>query len=417
MSKHCNRKDRKEQCDSVTTIETLKVRKACIKNLRAKNAKIDNLEAKNITLNGVNLECRLSGPPVDYNTTPFLLLGETGATGPSGVTGPANVDPEVFEALIQNARTNRVEQQARIAEGRNFINEYLIDQGCPLTCPPPPTEPVPLEIYGVLTLPIYRNVTCGPTGTNGATGTTSRRVNTAIDFNLQIVYLLEVANSIDARNVSVLIQVGYLDSVFPGTGDIHIDEVFIANKQLYPTLDILYGENFANLIPIPTPLLQLAVINSPNPNRQGAIQMVIFKEQGLCIWNPTSDGEFQCLQETTTNAQAGAQSQEFNPQLLEELNNGFRQIVLNSIDPSSGSAGDTATLTYTTPSDTFLIARITGVAFGETVVPVDPTTIPDCAPGQTCTLTVTIPEGTGTVNVTLRSETGLSTNAVQFTYL
>lgn len=403
MSKHCGTgKKEKEEC---LTREYIKVRKNCVKNLYAKDAKIDNLTAKNLSINGNSLNCMLSAPPVTYNTNRLVLLGDTGSTGPSGVTGPANVDPVVFQALIQNTRQNRQDLQARLAAGRNFINDFLISRGCPLSCPAPRDTPVPLEIYGILTLPIYNNVRCGMTGASGEV----TKVNTAVDFNLQITYLLEVTHSIEARNLSVLIQVGYLDS----TGNVIIEEVFISNKQLYPTLDTIYGENFANIIQIPTRLLSEAVRNSPNENRQGAIQMVIYKEQGLCIWTPAPTG-FQCLQETTTNAPALVESQ----RLFEALQ---VQDTLNfvSITPSQGRPGDTVTIAYepsgnTLPGSSFFI---TGVIFGETRLevtngcPVD-TPVP-------CTFPLTVPPGTGVVNVIL---IGSGVNVVQssplpFTYL
>ena len=117
----------------------------------------------------------------------------------------------------------------------------------------------------------------------GATGNSYRSVNTAATFNLQCTYLLEKANSIDARVVSVLVQIGAYD---PLTNSVLIEEIFIANKQFYPTLDTLYGENFANTISIPTSILNYALARSKNPNKQGAIQIVVYEEEGICIWDP-----------------------------------------------------------------------------------------------------------------------------------
>lgn len=168
-----------------------------------------------------------------------------------------------------------------------------------------------------MTLPIYNRSFCG-TGVTGSTGSAQTHndfLNTAVNFNLQVAYLLEEAKSIDARLVSVLVQIGFVDPDGPVgcTGDspnVAIEEVFIANKQFYPTLDVTYGENFANTIDIPFSMLTAAYSKSP-VNSQGAIQMVIYKEEGLCIWNQQGEG-FECLADAEaapTNPPAGKQQQ------------------------------------------------------------------------------------------------------------
>ena len=324
--------------------DQLKTRKACIKHLKVKtaeikiadidsavitDAEITCLDVKNFSINGQDLTCQLTTPPVVQKVMEFVPFGSTGPTGP-----PANVNPNVYQCLIQNAILNQAALQQRVFEGRSFIADYLQAQGCPPSCPPGPTGPVPLDIYGTLTVPIYRRVPCGPTGATGATGSCGPcgpcgstgatgafldKLNTAVNFNLQVDYLLEVANSIDARLTSVLVQMAYVDPLGP-TGDcssggenIIIEEIFIANKQFYPTLDTLYGENFANTISIPTALLIAAYDNSPNPNNQGAIQMVVYKEEGICIWTPHSDGSFDCLQDEISNPSSGVQEQTVTP--------------------------------------------------------------------------------------------------------
>ena len=270
------------------------------------NADVKNLNAETFVLNGSDLTCALTQPSVATTSEAFYVYsGPTGATGPAPV--PTNVDPIVYDALVENAFATRVDLQNRVAEGRNFINQYLADYPCPTSCPPPPTEPVPLEIYGTLTFPIYNVVKCGPTG---ATGSSFTQLNSAMGFNLQVDYLLEEANSIDARLVSVLVQVGYIDPLGPTGPDatVVIEEVFVANRQFYPTLDTLYGENFSNTISIPSNLILIAFQNSSNPNLQGAMQMVVYKEKGLCIWTPESGGSFECLKERSQNSTAQRQN-------------------------------------------------------------------------------------------------------------
>lgn len=192
-------------------------------------------------------------------------------------------------------------------------------QSCTSVCE---LAPIPLKVFGAMTLPIYTRVLCGgvtgsdpvvDTGSTGSTGPVEYfdLLNTAMSFNLQCTYLLEVAKSIEPRVVSVLIQTGYYDEE---TSSVIIDEVFIANKQLYPTLDTLYGENFANTISIPSSVLGDAYQNSRDPGKQGAIQMVVYEEEGICIWNPVGDA-FECRfnQGRIKNTNATSERQGLNP--------------------------------------------------------------------------------------------------------
>jgi len=413
---HCKEKDK-----YIKNLKTknIKVHNACIKNLKTKNVKTDNINAEcssikcadvktldvdKLYVNGTNVTCSLLAPAVSSFRNTFVDIGQTGATG------PANVDPVVFDALIANAYKNQQALQCRLYDGRCCIYKYLQEKGCPESCPPPaggtgpaacyinftgsisgntltvtgplglsgleidqivsgngvlpntaisaqvsgvpggvgeytvtlaqniaegdlqavqdcasecPLAPIPLKIFGAMTFPIYEIINCGSTGATGATGANCgcigvtgpsensyRSINTAVNFNLQCTYLLEQANSIDARAVSVLVQVGAYDSV---TDSVVIEEVFIANKQLYPTLDVLYGENFANTISIPTSILSFALDKSRNPNKQGAIQLVVYEEEGICIWNPTGDGNFECRGGGgSSNAPGGNQAQASN---------------------------------------------------------------------------------------------------------
>jgi len=414
--KHCE-KDKKET-KYIRKLKTkiIQARNACINTLKVKNINADNVNAEcssikcadiktldvdKLYVNGNNVTCALTTPAVSSFRNTFVDI-----SGPTGPTGPANVDPIVFDTLIENARKNQQALQCRLYDGRCCIYKYLQEKGCPESCPPPvggtgpvecyinftgsisgntltvtgpenlsdleenlvisgsgvlpdtiiteqlsgvtggvgeytvnnvqnvpeenlqaiqecssdcPLAPIPLKIFGVMTLPIYEIINCGATGTTGSncdcigvTGPSEnsyRSVNTAVNFNLQCTYLLEQANSIDARVVSVLVQIGVYDSV---TDSVVIEEVFIANKQLYPTLDVLYGENFANTISIPSSILGFALSKSKNPTKQGAIQMVVYEEEGICIWNPLKDGGFECRGGGDTpslNAPGGNQAQ------------------------------------------------------------------------------------------------------------
>ncbi len=325
MSKKTNHKKGKCATYEDLKVKNLKVKNVCAKNFNAEtttinvidiesavinNADINNLDVKRFSINGEDLTCKLTAPSVLQEVQGLVLFGITGATGPAI---PTNVDPLVYNCLIQNAIQSGVDLQQRVFEGRSFINQYLTNYPCAPICPPPPTDPVPLNIYATLTLPIFNRRFCGETGATGSTY--NDFLNTAVNFNLQVAYLLEEAQSTDARLVSVLVQIGFVDPDGPigctgNSPNVVIEEVFIANKQFYPTLDVTYGENFANTIDIPFSMLTAAYSKSP-VNSQGAIQMVIYKEEGLCIWNQKGDG-FECLFDegtAPTNPPAGKQQQ------------------------------------------------------------------------------------------------------------
>lgn len=269
----------------------------CAESLKSRDINTGKIDASSIFIDGKNVTCKIQGISVANTTETIKSFGNTGGA-------PANINPSVYNCMIKNAINYGEDLQNRLFEGRKDIADYIASQGCPQSCPPGPTGPVPLEIYGTLTLPIYNLQPCGPTGTTDF----DINLTTSVYFNLQVSYLLRKAKSIDARNVSILIQVGYVDPSGPTGGligctgvtggeNVVISEVFVANKQFYPTLDTLYGENFANNIPIPVALLRRAYNNSP-PNSQGAVQLVIYKEEGLCIWTPSEDGKFECLNGT-----------------------------------------------------------------------------------------------------------------------
>jgi hypothetical protein len=177
---------------------------------------------------------------------------------------------------------------------------------CPQPCPFEIDAPKEIEIYGYQTLPIFTQSTCGGTGVTGTTGTTGGTVFNSfvknMDFNLDVYYQLAVAESTEARLVSVLCQVGYIDPLGPtGCGfvcdsdeNVVLHTVYIGNKQFYPTLDVEYGENYAVSIPVPSVVIDAAVKAMPDPNNTGAVQLVFYKEPGICIWSPIGDCNFEC---------------------------------------------------------------------------------------------------------------------------
>lgn len=263
-------------------------------SIKFSEAEINTLDVQNLTLGGRNVNCLLTQPAVETDIATFVPL----ETPP-----PRNVNQTVYEALIQNALTNQQELQNRIFIGRNDIKEYLNTVGCPPSCPPLPDEPVPLQVYGALTQPIFREFACD---TNNPEAGKNKQLTTAVNFNLQVDYHPQEAQSVDNRVVSVLVQLGYINPESPPNDpEVIIDEIFIANRQFTPTLDVEYGENFANVINIPSQILLRAVFAMPDANNTGAVQMVVYKEQGLCIWKAVGDG-FECRQDETNNLNSQA---------------------------------------------------------------------------------------------------------------
>lgn len=338
----CNKKEKsKKEKKYERNFDSLKAKKIYTRDLKAKNAKfciadVESLTAKNadfvnvdvkdidaeqIFLNGKDLNCLLNRPASSSAAFGFDASGPTGAPGCEHFSlgacpiKPANVNQAVWDCLIENAINEGFGPdgfQKRIQDGRDFIRTYLANRGCPESCPPGPTGPVPLEIYGTKTIPVFRRVAapCTAVGSTGpfcgATGPAGTQNNmiTSINYNLDIVYKLEETDSVDARVVSVLVQVGYIGptgSVGDCTGsseNVIIETIFIGNKQYYPTLDITYGENYTASISIPSSIIYAAMNAMPDPCNTGAIQLVVYKEEGICIWR-TGD---TCREEETGNS-------------------------------------------------------------------------------------------------------------------
>lgn len=261
-----------------------KVRYIKTQRLKAFAAKIKNLDVENLSLGGRNVNCLLSQNAVKTEVNTFV---------PLDAPAPSNVNPLVYQALVENANANGQDLQNRLYQGRTNLNSFLTSYPCPTSCPPPTTSVVPMNVYGALTKPIFERMSCGDQcgcdKVNYLNNFTS-----AMNFNLQAYYNLEETQAVDARVVSVLIQVGYIDPESPPNDpQVIITEVFVANKQFYPTLDTEYGENFANKISIPSDLVASAAFAMPDPNNTAAVQMVVYKEQGICIWKASGDG-FEC---------------------------------------------------------------------------------------------------------------------------
>jgi hypothetical protein len=299
-----------------------------VNNTEIQNATVNNLNTDHLLINGQDVTCSLFQAPVENLNTGFDPTGPVDPACSMFVNSscplkPAGVNEDVWNCILQNAVAEGQDLQQRLFEGRTIINSYLDSQGCSGSCPPAPREPVPVEIFATKSFPVFKRRFCpgvtGATGilcgVTGATGTTDT-IMSNITFNLDVNYQLEVAESVDARVVSVLVQLAYIDPA-GGTGgctggsgeNIIVETVFIGNRQFYPTLDVEYGENYAGVVQIPTAVVAAAIAAMPDPCDTGCVQLVVYKEQGVCIWTATDSG-FECRGgggATTNNAPTGAQ--------------------------------------------------------------------------------------------------------------
>lgn len=288
--------------------------------------------------------------------------------------------------------------RARIQCGREFTNQFLAEKNCPRPCPSCPTDPqstepcrVPMDIHAIKTFPIFtRGPSCRP-------GEFQNEFVLAVSYILNVDYQLEIAGSTEARVVSVLCQLSYID--FNGEPVVKI--IDIGNKQFYPTLDVCYGEKYTGQINIPSSLIQTAYLAMPDVNNTGAVQLVVYSEEGVQVTEGGSCGNM--------NGISSKQVTEFAPPADTVRTAGSPVIVLISITPSSGPPGTPVRFTYRSTEGPFCGALETAV-FGETAT--------DFSGGPVeggCGGVAIAPAGSGTVQVFLRGE-DIESTRLPFTY-
>ena len=115
----------RRKCSS-ESLRKLNVKSLCARKLNAKNAKIINADITNLTVDnlvfdGNNLNCTLSAlnSPAIVNVVDTIQLSpDVGGTGP---IKPANVNIDVWNALLANADLELTGLKARILQGREDI--------------------------------------------------------------------------------------------------------------------------------------------------------------------------------------------------------------------------------------------------------------------------------------------------------
>ena len=246
-----------------------------------------------------------------------------------------------------------------------------------------------MHIYGYDTKPL-RTVTPISCGSTGDTGTTSRIVS-SMNYNLDVYYQINQTHTDTPRVVTVLCQLGYLEA---STGNTIVETLFIGNRQFYPTLDIEYGENFAGSVDIPSDLAALAISNMPDPLFTPAVQLVFYKEDGVCFWQNLGAG-FECRDDSVNNPPAGSVS----------LANSIIPcgFPINTINPNTGPVvgGQSVTISLASflplPSDYSVTVTFGGnPATNIVIVPNSPSFTCDTPPN----------DNPGTVNVVVQCSNG-----------
>lgn len=297
----------------VKKIKKLKVKDLCVEDIRgkvadfkiadvesleSKNAEIFNCDVTNLYLNGLNVNCLITSPSsinnislFDPNIPPCDPCESQCVWNP---VKPDNVDELVFECLVNAAKLELVvnpEQgdtiASRINSGRTKFNNFV--KNCPIY-PCIPMKLNSLQIYASKSLPIYTINKCEFTPPDFETEHDySQNINATVSYvsslfyDLDIVYDVDVVGSVEPLVVSVVCRIGYIDPENPET--VIIYQLDIGNYQFTPTLDDTYGVKCSGTVSVPSELIQEAALKMPDSKKTGCVQLVIYKETGLSIWN------------------------------------------------------------------------------------------------------------------------------------
>ncbi|MBA3285326.1 MAG: hypothetical protein H0U27_09765, partial [Nitrosopumilus sp.] len=310
-------------------------KKAQIKDLKVKNLITSNIVTDKLIVNGFDVECRLSTPPVIVSKFSYDCMVD-------GVPQkPDNINQDVWDVLTCNREHYQAALQEDFLAGREEIRCIKKAYGCPAECPPDcpivdtpgcptscpefpnncelvPAQCIPdwktcsLEIenklYATLTLP-YVFKTEDPCAVDQTSAAGVRFIGN-LSYNLDIT---NITCNLGTRVSTVLMHFAYLGSEPVGpteptgcqgptgaTGLACFDECTINKeavcgvlrvncRQYYYTININLGENFSNVINIPSNIIKAMADAAPKPinfnDLTGAFQMAIFIEDGLEVSN------------------------------------------------------------------------------------------------------------------------------------
>jgi PASTA domain len=256
-----------KNCDKEKEKEKLKVKNLCVKNANVKNLKvcsekvenseIDNLNAKNIEsekiiLDGKNLDCLFN----NIRTVNTNFDKEVGGVP----VKPEPVNPKVFLALLAEAEKFSETNRQIWEKGRERLDLL----------------PAPdVDIYGYITVPIAFLNECGQ----------------GVKLVNSLAYDVEIVNpNVDLNDIllaSVQINIGYINQF----GNTKVDNLQIGNRQFQGSIDYdpddlneSFGEKFNGTLNLNTNQINRIYKLMPDLNNQAALQLVLFGEKGLIIF-------------------------------------------------------------------------------------------------------------------------------------
>ncbi len=305
-----------------------------VTNLTAENADIHN-ETVDI-LNGMDYNCFFKTPTIK-NVVGFDCMDCDG-----NPIKPDNIRQDIWDFLICNMEAYRVQMRADFQTGRDQIRCIKKAYGCAPECPPdcpskagctggcpePPNctidpacipdpntcvQDIENKVYATKTILPFSAEPCG----QGSKWIVNRPNNFTYALNVN-----NVSCSLATRVASVFVHYAFLSTgstgatgmtgasgptgpecpVCPGqTGanelsclcdivapDIVCGIIDIGCQQFGPTININLGEKFTGIIQIPTDIIETIYRLSPNDASIGALQMVVFIEDDLEIFNNKS---------------------------------------------------------------------------------------------------------------------------------
>ena len=299
--------------NSVTATNLIVTTNTTLNNVTADNAVINNLQVTNI--NGQDVTC-----DKNFTNSNYSLV----TTNP--LVNPGDFNQEVWDKLAAITLMQQADLAERLQCGRLQEKAIQTQYGC-VVCPPNelvdcivecghigicdcigvsgPCPSVPLNIFGIKTVPPLTIINCDSPTSNPIT-----QLLSTISYNLDVS---NITGKLDTRVVTILVQLGYLDPSVPGTDKFVYQEVDFGNRQFGATLDTAYGEKYTGVIILPTDTI--AYISNLPDSTSFAVQLVVFAEDGIKIDLPSTtnyrsrySSRFNVRQNTATNGPVDTQS-------------------------------------------------------------------------------------------------------------
>ena len=251
----------------ITKIKACKVKAvevdACkIKSKKVKTEKaiVENFEGKEINVDKITTQKLIIG---NIDVTNYILnaADNSNSFGFDNGVKPDAVNQEVYDALIDVAAISRLEYQQRYKEGRVRLNLPENDG---------------VDEVGIRTLVPFSVIKNDEGGTD------------FITFLATLGFNVDAVNTLDENGgpllAGILVSAGWIQAEGPQAGEIIIEELEIGNRQFQPSVDGTFGEKYSSTVSLPTSIIQTIANNMPDPDNTGAVQLVMFAETGLEIF-------------------------------------------------------------------------------------------------------------------------------------